>query len=158
MAEEGAAAETGISASGSENIDVRGEKTNTMSARAQGGLIPCDRWEWCQLIASEHGPAEIPTRLLLLVLAMYMSPAGDSAFPSQTTLARRAGMAERTVRNHLDLAEAAGWIRRCEKRRPGQSWYVHSYVATIPARLENIQPEKPWVAEPTWKRPERTDA
>ena len=47
------------------------------------GSVQCDKWEWLDLIASEHGPPNASTRLVLFVLSLHMMRKGASCFPSQ---------------------------------------------------------------------------
>lgn len=112
-----------------------------------------DKWEWLDLLASEHGPQDPSTRLVLFVLSLHMSPAGERCFPSQKLIATRSALSERSVRVHLGLAEAGGWIGIYRKRRPGQAWFVNEYVATIPKELADLVKEKPWVEDPGYQRP-----
>lgn len=115
--------------------------------------IECDRWNWCRIVASEHGPASSTTRHVLLTLALHMNEHGQGAWPSQKKLATESGLSERTVREHLALAEAQSWIAVHQRRRPQQAWFVHEYVATIPAELESLVKVAPWETDPTWQRP-----
>lgn len=57
-------------------------------------------------------------RAVLRVLADYADDKGRS-FPSQVTLATDTGLSERTVRTALSQLEAAGWIVRERRYRPG---------------------------------------
>jgi len=118
--------------------------------------VECERWQWRELVASEHGPADPSTRLVLFVLALHMNQSGDNAFPSQATIARRAGLSERSVRTHLGLAENGGWIKVFNKPRKGQAWFVHEYLATIPDELAQFCTSKPWEDDPTWQRAENS--
>lgn len=90
-----------------------------------------------------------------MTLALHMNQQGENAWPSQALLAQRTALSDRAVRQHLKKAEAAGWLRIYERRRPGQAWFVNEYVATIPDGLEELCTSKPWEEDPTWKRPER---
>lgn len=117
------------------------------------GAIECDRWNWCRIVSSEHGPASSTTRHVLLTLALHMNEHGRNAWPSQQKLATESGLGERTVREHLGIAEAQFWIAVYQRRRPQQAWFVHEYVATIPAELESLVKVAPWETDPTWQRP-----
>jgi hypothetical protein len=115
--------------------------------------LECERWQWRELIASENGPSDPSTRLVLFVLSLHMNQRGENAFPAQKLIAIRAGLSERSVRTHLNLAADAGWLRICKKAQKGQAWFVHEYVATIPDRLAELRTSKPWEDDPTWERP-----
>jgi hypothetical protein len=114
--------------------------------------LECERWQWRVLLASEHGPTNPSTRLVLFVLSLHMNQVGDNAFPSQQLIAKRSGLSERSVRRHLALAEKAGWINVYQKSRKGQAWFVHEYVATIPDDLAQYCTSKPWEDDPQWQR------
>jgi Helix-turn-helix domain len=114
--------------------------------------IECERWQWRELFASEHGPVDPSTRLVLFVLALHMNPQGENAFPSQETIAKRTGLSARSVRTHLDRAAKAGWLRIYRKARKGQAWFVSQYVATIPEKLTGLCTSKPWEHDPSWRR------
>jgi len=118
--------------------------------------LECERWQWRELIASEHGPANPSTRLVLLVLALHMNQDGANAFPSQQLIATRSGLSVRSVRTHLALAAAAQWVRIYQKRRSGQNWFIHEYVATIPDELADRCKSKPWEDDPTSQRAENS--
>ena len=119
---------------------------------------PIDRWCWLQLCASEHGPSDPSTRHVLMVLALHMSAEGDHAWPSQVLLARRSGLSERSVRRHLDNAQATGWLVISRRKRTGQAWYVNQYEACIPDQLMEFIPERPWEQDPEWVRPDKLSA
>jgi Helix-turn-helix domain len=51
------------------------------------------------------------TRHVLQTLSDHLNTTGRGAFPSQKTLAKEAGLAERTVKRHLSIAAKAGWIK-----------------------------------------------
>lgn len=115
--------------------------------------IECERWQWRELVASEHGPADPGTRLVLFVLALHMSQLGDSCFPSQQTVAVRSGFSLRSVVTHLARAEDDGWIKRYTKpRKGGHAYFSHEYVATIPDVLIGHLKTPPWEGDPDWKR------
>lgn len=113
-----------------------------------------DRYEWCDLIASEHGPPDPSTRLVLFVLSLHMNRQGENAFPSQKKIAVRSALSERSVRTHLDHAVKGGWLRISQKpRKSGHAWFVHEYTPTIPEALIDHCAGKPWEQDPTWQRP-----
>lgn len=121
-------------------------------------VAECDRWNWRELVASEHGPASPTTRHVLLTLSLHMNEHGESCFPSQELLAKRTGLSERAVRTHLDLAEKQGFIAVFQRRRDKKAWFIHEYVATIPAGLDELRKPAPWEEDPKWQRAERPSA
>jgi hypothetical protein len=118
--------------------------------------LECERWQWRELFASEHGPSDTGTRLVLFVLALHMNQDGESAYPAQELIARRSGLSVRSVRKHLQLAEQGGWLNIHQKRRRGQAWFVNEYAATIPDGLAELCKSKPWEDDPTWGRAENS--
>lgn len=68
-----------------------------------------------------------------LTLATYMSPNGDSCFPSIPRLAIGSGRADSTVREALDRLVEFGFLERRRKRGRGNS---NEYVAQIPAYFD----------------------
>ncbi len=119
--------------------------------------LECERWQWRELIASENGPSDPSTRLVLLVLSLHMNQVGENAFPAQELIAKRAGLSVRSVRTHLNLAADAEWLRIYQKAQKGKAWFVHEYMATIPDRLAGLRTSKPWVDDPKWERPANDD-
>lgn len=55
---------------------------------------------------------ESSTKLVLLVIGTYMNQHGDGAFPSYATIAKSASLNRATVIRHIDLAVAAGWLKK----------------------------------------------
>ena len=85
---------------------------------------------WRAEICSDDGPEDPITRFVLLALSLHMNELGDSCFPSISLLARETALANRTVRKHLKLAVASGWImRRVRELRRGQAWRCYEYFA-----------------------------
>jgi hypothetical protein len=120
--------------------------------------LDCERWQWRELVASEHGPPDPGTRHVLLTLALHMNQLGDSCFPSQDLIVKRTGLSERSVRKHLKLAQQQQWIEVRQKRRQGQAWFSHEYAAIIPDELAQYCTSKPWEDDPTWRRPAESAA
>jgi Helix-turn-helix domain len=119
-------------------------------------VIDCERWQWRELFASEHGPTDTSTRLVLFVLSLHMNKQGQNAFPAQKLIAARSGLSERSVRTHLAHAQRAGWLRVYQKPRKGKAWFVHEYVACIPDALAEFCTSKPWEEDPNWQRAENS--
>lgn len=92
-----------------------------------------------------HAAADLDDgiRYTLTVLSDYMTPAGTQGRPGYARLAAARRKSERTLREHLKAAEAAGWIVCIERgRRVGTAARSSVYIATLPravhARLEEI--------------------
>lgn len=73
-------------------------------------------------------------KLVAHTLSCYMSEAGDSAFPSISTLARGASLAESTVKVHLRQLLETGYLRKVRQggSYAGGARVSNSYLATIP--------------------------
>lgn len=78
-------------------------------------------------------PLQGPQKAVLLALADFANPVDGYAWPSQATLAYRAGYGERCIRTHLAALEDAGWIRRVSAT-PGSGHC--SYYLNLP-RIED---------------------
>lgn len=120
--------------------------------------VETERWRWLQAIASEQGPRDPVTRLVLMTLSLHMNQKGDNAWPAQSTLAKRSGLSERCVRTHLHLADAAGWLSVYDKRPAGKGWRRREYVATVPADLLEELKAHPWEQDSDWRRAEQDAA
>jgi biotin operon repressor len=116
--------------------------------------IECDRWEWRDLFASEHGPPLPTTRLVLFVISIYMNPSGKNAFLGQALIASRTGLSERAVGKHIALAKEAGWLTIHKRHREGQAWYGLQYAAAIPDTVVIHRKKKPWAKDSQPGRPE----
>jgi hypothetical protein len=97
----------------------------------------CDRWEWQELFASEHGPPDPATRHVLHILVMYLFKGSRSAFPSQRRIALMTGLHVKSVRRHLEAAKKKGWLKRRENKRRGKAGIWYEYFPTIPKRLNS---------------------
>jgi DNA-binding MarR family transcriptional regulator len=65
-----------------------------------------------------QNPRSANHKMVLVVLADYAHPDDGTCFPSQTTIAKRALLSERTVRQVLADLEADGFIKRERRSRP----------------------------------------
>ena len=97
--------------------------------------IKSNKWKWLDVVLSEHGPASPTMRLVLVSLWKHMDQKGY-AWPSHKTLARRSGLSERCVGDHIRRAEREGWLRIGEREQKGAAWRSHAYVATVPPGTE----------------------
>lgn len=73
------------------------------------------------------------TRAVLRAISEFMNEDGGSCFPSQGTISQASGLSEETVRKHIKIAEAAGWVVVGSAGKRGQKWRALSYLARIPA-------------------------
>jgi DNA-binding transcriptional MocR family regulator len=101
-----------------------------------------DLFQWRTAVVSEAGPASPITRHVLLTLSLHMDKAGGSCFPSTRTLAAETALSRRAVEMHLATAEAAGWIRRTERRGTGQGWRRMAYTARLPQNVVKDVPHE----------------
>lgn len=89
-----------------------------------------------------------------MCISLHMSAEGDNAWPSQDTIAKRALVSRRSVVKHLEIAERQGWIQRYCAGLTKQHWRRDGYTAVVPDDVYNTLPEKPWEADPQWRRGE----
>ena len=84
---------------------------------------------------SEHGPPDPTQRCILYVLSSFLTENNNRIFPSQATIAARAGCTEKTVRTHLDALERLGWNTRTpryQRGQGGQGGKAHEYDLHVP--------------------------
>lgn len=87
------------------------------------------------LLEGDHDLDKI-TRLVLLALQHWMDDEGK-CFPTVATITKATGLSRPSVTEHLNRAEAAGWIERDRGRAVGgQRWRLTHYRARIPTGLE----------------------
>ncbi len=92
---------------------------------------------WRSAVASRHGPKSPISRHVLLTLSLHMSELGDSCFPSLSLLSEESGLGLRTIKEHIAIAAAGGWIGKRERRlKNSQGWRRNEYFAQIPAEVE----------------------
>lgn len=125
-----------------------------MALCSQGACVsePVDLFVWRNAIASKDGPRNPNARLVLLTLSLHMKSDGTGAWPSQTLLAQRSGLSRRAVQTHLENAAKEGWLDRRAGARNGQGWRLTEYEAVVPYSVYEALPERPWEADPTWRR------
>lgn len=101
-----------------------------------------EKFAWQKAVNSEHGPLKSTTRLLLLVLSVFMGKNGF-CFPSTKKIAQASGLSERSVCDHIKVAVEAGWLEKIENTGHGKSWKRNSYKAKKPLMvLKQIQQHK----------------
>lgn len=71
------------------------------------------------------------TKLVLLALSMYADQHGKSCWPTQEDIARKANCSSRCVRDHLNRAVGAGWLRRYQRQRQGKTGFSYGYILEL---------------------------
>ncbi len=88
-------------------------------------------FEWRAKVQSDEGPGSATTRSVLMNLSLHMDNDTLHCYPSIDLQSRETGLCEKTIRTHLDIAEAEGWIVRW-KEECGQKWRLYHYRGRIP--------------------------
>ena len=88
-------------------------------------------FEWRAKVQSTQGPKSPTTRFVLLNLSFRMDTNTLECWPSIDLQSRETGLCEKTIRTHLEIAEAEGWIVRW-KEECGQKWRLWHYRGRIP--------------------------
>ena len=83
------------------------------------------------IIESDLSPT---TRHVLLTLSLWMSEAGENAFPSTKTLEKATGLSERSVCTHLQKAEVLGWLEKEVHGYGRRNWARHEYHPKTPSQ------------------------
>ncbi len=92
-------------------------------------------WAWRKRIASERGPSDYTTRLVLLALAVLMESAGTNTVRvTQDQLAAATGLSRTWIVRKTRDAHAVGWVRRSRPRGMGRSWAGYDYTICTPMR------------------------
>jgi hypothetical protein len=116
-------------------------------------------WDWRSAIASPYGPENPVTRHVLLTIALHMSPAGDSAFPTVERLMRETGLGKRSVIAHTAIAQKTGWLAKRERHgKSGKGWRRIEYLPLVPSGIE--EKTKSWREQErrAWKSSEEGGA
>jgi hypothetical protein len=82
------------------------------------------------------------TRHVLLTLSCHMNDAGESCFPTISTLCSETGLSKQTIITHLDLARDAGWVVIGKHGFKGQRWANNDYKISWP-HMEDGQGDLP---------------
>lgn len=124
-------------------------------------------FEWRNaILSSDLHPT---MRLVLMVISTHMNQNGGSAFPSQKTIAKEAGICVRMVKYHLKAAANTGWVKRSLYPNPsGQGWRRTHYGISIPeggaTKVKVVQPIAPRngeggaIQDTTWCNPLHTNS
>lgn len=100
-------------------------------------------WRWAVL----GSPIDKTAKLVALVIATYMNPAGH-AFPSKRTIATEASLSERAVDGAVDRLYVAGLLD--VERRRGQRGFTN-WQAVIPQPLPDSIPQELPDTERQWR-------
>jgi len=82
----------------------------------------------------EHGPANSTQKLCLFVVNSFMNDSGVS-WPSQSSIARAASLAENTVQRALARVINAGWLGAETRLTKGKAWKRYIYRTAVPDAL-----------------------
>lgn len=91
----------------------------------------------CSARVWKYSRSKGSTKLILLAVADHAHDDGTGAWPSQTTLAEKTGLSERTVRRELKRLEQMGELRAV--KREGLTTL---FSVTTPDKLSNSTPDK----------------
>ena len=98
--------------------------------------------QWLDVIGDANNGLTLPEKGIAFIISRFMNGEGAGAFPSQETLAVRAGCSRDSVVRHSKSLEKKGYLRRTnppEHKRKGQSWRVLRYQATYPQGSSKLQ-------------------
>ncbi len=90
--------------------------------------------EWRRIVASRHCPLVPLHRLVVICLSFFGNRYGENIFPSQTSIAERAGTCRKTVLEATQRAYEAGFLDRWEIGT-GQGYKRYEYTLTLPREL-----------------------
>ena len=98
--------------------------------------VPWDRnaMEWRRLIGSPYCDLSPTQKHVLTVMCRYGKKYGEDIFPTQRTIAFRAGTCTQTVTDTMKRAERDGWIIR-HMRGTGHGYRNTVYQLAIPAGI-----------------------
>lgn len=98
-------------------------------------------WKWRRAVAVSALSAS--AKHVLSKLSYFMDENGGSCFPSIKDLCEATSLSKNTVRHHLELAAAAGWVSILpigSAGLHGQKWRRKSYFACWPDQQSNDHP------------------
>lgn len=87
-------------------------------------------WRWRRAIGASD--LQATTKQVLMALSNFMDSQGGNCFPGEASLCRETSLSAGTIRRHLRIASAAGWIGFQPGRFGGQEWRRRSYLARWP--------------------------
>lgn len=123
------------------------------AGHAMSGNASLLLFQWRDAFCSQAGPPAT-TRLVLWTLSKYMGLDGTDAFPNQETIAHASGLGLRTVKEHLEYAEEAGWISRNPRRKGAKrsSRFGTEYLPRFPCAELQGAPGAPSPIEPPGRK------
>lgn len=91
------------------------------------------RFRWAVFNAELPGPR----KLVLFALSMVMEEDGSRCHPSESYIADKTGLGERTVRRHIKAAVKEGWllVKKTKLRNNKSGWINNVYVPLIPVQV-----------------------
>lgn len=101
-------------------------------------------FSWRTAIVKSELPST--TKLVALVLSLYMSELGEGCFPAYATLGKRASLSRRRTYEHVGKLVEQGWLEKTE--RPGETNLYSSRVPeqggrSVPPEAEQGGTERP---------------
>lgn len=87
------------------------------------------------------------TRHLLLTLSVRMDKFGSNCFPSIETLCKETGLSNRSVIDHLRLAERSGWLVVAKRGFVDRRWSRNEYSAALPSQEGSERGSPPYQHE-----------
>jgi hypothetical protein len=118
------------------------------TGRATGNPI-----EWRHNLLAA-GPEDGTTRLVLLVVGVYMNGKGQ-AFPSGTVIARGACLSRRWAVEHIRRAVQTGWLLRRQNQTRTGAYRRNDYQAAYPPGFKPA-PRRPKTSESAAPHPSAT--
>lgn len=113
------------------------EGADKAGAKAQPWRL---RWEQ----AFRSADLLLPVKATVMIMVTYGDLDGNNIRPSVERLSRDTGKDERTVRRHIDAAEAAGWLVKAHPNRKGIGrTQAQSYRLEIPDQRTPVPGDRP---------------
>jgi len=94
-------------------------------------------WTWRHaILESDLKPT---TRHVLLTISCHMNDVGEGCYPTTKDLQCETGLSERAVCEHINLAVAAGWLKKFQHGFRGQKWKQNEYRPAWPKVSEDAE-------------------
>ena len=91
---------------------------------------PNFKYSWMKLVLNSQLPA--PSKHLLLTLSYHMDSKGRSCYPTQNQLHTETSMTIKTIRKHMNLCKASGFIETYTRKISDQDFWNYGYIAKLP--------------------------
>lgn len=95
-------------------------------------------FSWRTAIARSELPST--TKLVALVLSLFMSELGDGCFPSYSTIAARCSLSRNATIRHVRALTKLGWLEKTKRRRRDGESESNLYRALVPVGYEDYYP------------------